>query len=278
MVETTPLVTVVTPSYNQGEFIEDTIKSVQQQNYKNIEHIVIDGGSTDSTLDILEKRSNIGGLKYISEPDRGQSHAINKGFQKAKGDLIGWLNSDDVYFHTNVVTEAVNAFVDDDAEVVYSNLAEIDKDNTIRSVVNSRKFDRQVLKRWNFIHQPATFFSGEVVENFKLDESLDYTMDYDYWLRISEEYDFEYHSGVWAAFRLHEGQKTFVGSSERPPVAVHDPNTLSVPEFISDKYRRLKDRIASALTALTLPNRSNKLAFSGEYPHRVKLAKQSLIF
>ena len=101
-----PLVSVVTPSYNQGRYIEETIQSVLNQDYFRIEHIVVDGGSTDETLSVLKKYPH---LKWVSEPDRGQSHAINKGFQIAKGEIAAWLNSDDTYL-PGAVTAAVAAW------------------------------------------------------------------------------------------------------------------------------------------------------------------------
>ena len=107
-------VSVITPSYNQAEFIEDTLRSVNNQTYKEINHTVIDGGSDDDTIEILKQfkaktESNQHySLEWISEPDEGQSHAINKGFQNATGDVVGWLNSDDVYFYRDTVERMVN--------------------------------------------------------------------------------------------------------------------------------------------------------------------------
>ncbi len=100
------LVSIITPSFNQAQFIEQTIKSVQNQDYKNIEHIIIDGGSTDGTIDILKKYS---GIKWISEKDNGQSDAINKGFSTANGEILAWLNSDD-YYDENIITKVVEYF------------------------------------------------------------------------------------------------------------------------------------------------------------------------
>ena len=93
-----PRVSIVTPSYNQGQFIEDTLLSVKNQDYPSIEHIIVDGGSTDNTLEILQKYEGSYSMRWVSEPDRGQSDAVNKGFRMANGEIVGWLNSDDCYF------------------------------------------------------------------------------------------------------------------------------------------------------------------------------------
>jgi glycosyltransferase involved in cell wall biosynthesis len=103
-----PLVSIVTPSYNQGRFIEATLLSVRNQDYPNIEHLVIDGGSSDNTVEILEKYEKVYNLKWISEPDKGQSDAVNKGFERARGLIIGWLNSDDIYIDQQVISYIVS--------------------------------------------------------------------------------------------------------------------------------------------------------------------------
>jgi len=119
--EQQPLVSIVTPSYNQGQFIEDTILSVKNQDYSNIEHIIVDGGSTDNTLEILKEYENSYNLRWVSEPDNGQADAINKGFDMAKGEIIGWLNSDDTYFSSHVLTKVVEKFRQTEAKIVFGN-------------------------------------------------------------------------------------------------------------------------------------------------------------
>ncbi|MCK4733699.1 MAG: glycosyltransferase, partial [Methanophagales archaeon] len=104
------LVSIITPSYNQGRFIEDALLSVKNQDYPNIEHIIVDGGSIDNTLEILRKYENEYNLRWISEPDEGQSGAVNNGFRMAKGEIIGWVNSDDGYFDVSAISSVVKYF------------------------------------------------------------------------------------------------------------------------------------------------------------------------
>src|SRR3989338_5413748 len=104
-----PLVSIVTASYNQAQFIEETLRSVREQDYPNLEHIVIDGASTDGTVDVLRRYEGTYNMRWISEPDRGHADALCKGFRQATGDILAWLNSDDVYF-PGAVTTAVETF------------------------------------------------------------------------------------------------------------------------------------------------------------------------
>lgn len=156
-----PKISIVTPSYNQGQFIEETILSVKNQDYPNIEHIIVDGGSTDRTLEILKKYEGTYKIYWISEPDEGQADAVNKGFALAKGEIIGWLNSDDVYFDTHVITRVVQCFNRrKNFDIIYGNLALINKTGLILKIDVAPGFTRSRLLRGAFIPQPATFSEG----------------------------------------------------------------------------------------------------------------------
>lgn len=212
-----PLVSIVTPSYNQGPFIEATLLSVKNQDYPNIEHIVIDGGSSDNTLEILKKYEKEYNLKWISEPDKGQSDAVNKGFERASGQIIGWLNSDDVYFDQQVISYVVSKFEEfNDVDVLYGDGIMIDENNLVLKAIHyipQLSFNRLV--RFDCILQPSCFLRREIVQQHKLDTELDLGMDYEYYLRLaSRGFKFRHVNRVLSGWRWHEKAKNVNKSRE----------------------------------------------------------------
>lgn len=198
------LVSVITPSFNQGHFIRETLLSVKSQDYAPIEHIVIDGGSTDNTLEILKKFEGIYNLRWISEPDEGHADAVNKGFRMAQGEIIGWLNSDDVYVDRDVVKVVVETFQQHrDADIVYGDALFIGEDGKILRVQCCPGFSYRRLLQWCFLVQPAVFLRRRVIESHLLDMGLKVAIDYEYWLRIGKEYRFYHLPRILAADRHH---------------------------------------------------------------------------
>jgi glycosyltransferase involved in cell wall biosynthesis len=183
-----PLVSIVTPSYNQGRFIEETILSVLNQDYPRIEYIIMDGGSTDETLDILRKYT--GRLTWYSEKDKGQSDAINKGLRLAKGEILAYLNSDDTYL-PGAISRAVRYLTakNPDSPLVYGEGYNITAEGTIIERYPTEPFDFHHLAETCFICQPTTFWKRDVMETIGLfDENLHYAMDYEYWIRVAKQY------------------------------------------------------------------------------------------
>lgn len=209
-----PRISIVTPSYNQAEFIGDTLASVSNQDYADVEHLVMDGGSTDGTVELLRdheaatESDETYDFRWVSEPDEGQSDAINKGFERTNGEYVAWLNSDDVYFDVDVFGRVREHFERTGADVVYGDLAYVDRDATVTEVDVRPDFDAGKLPYRILIGQPATFFRREVVDAETLDTTLDYSMDYEYWLRLAEQFEFSHVPDVLAGFRTYEAQKS----------------------------------------------------------------------
>lgn len=204
------LVSIITPSYNQGNFLAETMRSVLEQDYPNFEYIVIDGASTDNSAEVI--RSFESKLAYwVSEPDRGQTEAINKGFTRAKGQILAWLNSDDTY-NPGAISAAVQYLRDHpEVGVVYSDLNFIDENSTVVGQFPARQTDLKKLQR-GYVHipQPATFFRADLWRQVgPLDPSFFFAMDYDLWVRLARVTQLKYLPGTtWANFRLHTGAKS----------------------------------------------------------------------
>ena len=209
-----PKISVITPSYNQAQYIELTIQTIHNQNYPKLEHIVIDGGSTDGTLDILKKYD--GAIIWVSEQDKGQSDAINKGLRRATGDIVTFLNSDDLY--ENQSLHIVGEYFRQNPEAMWlsgqcKNINENGEE--IRSSIRAYKNfwlktgSYKVLQVLNYISQPATFWRRDAMQKVGyLDETLYYTMDYEYWLRLGKHFPLHVYNEYLASFRIHQSSKS----------------------------------------------------------------------
>ena len=203
-----PLVSVITPSFNQGRFIRESIESVLSQDYPRLEYIVIDGGSTDETLDIL--RSYGDRLVWRSGPDAGQAEAVNSGFTLARGEILGWLNSDDTYLPGAVNAAVEHLVASPDVAAVYGEAYYIDPNNTIIGVYPTEDFTMRRLTETCFICQPTSFIRRSALEAAgMLDRSLRYCMDYELWIRLGRRYRIERIHRFLANSRRHAEAKSF---------------------------------------------------------------------
>ena len=206
-----PRVSIVTPSYNQGQFIEETIRSVLLQWYPNLEYMIIDGGSTDGSVEIIRKYEPW--LAYwVSEPDRGQSHALNKGFARATGELLGWLNSDDLYVR-GVLPAVGKAYSEHPGSIIAGAVVDFDMDTGEEWVIQQwgLTFETMV-KFWeerSVFRQPGFFFPRLAYEGVaRIDESLHYAMDYDLFCRLLQRCQVTYIDRILARARFHDTSKT----------------------------------------------------------------------
>lgn len=229
-----PKISVITPSYNQKKFIAKTIDSVLDQNYPDLEYIIMDGGSRDGTVEVLKKYGKR--IKWISKKDRGQSDAINKGFKTAQGDVLCFINSDDYFLPDAFIRVAEYFQKHRGMRWVTGKCLTVDESNNeVRKLITIYKnfFVKylrygKLLHIVNFISQPSTFWKREILDEVGFfDEKLNYSMDYDYWLRIIQKYKLGFIDANLSCYRVHERSK-----------AVISPEKQFTSEFsISQKYQ-----------------------------------------
>jgi len=208
MLKNKPLVSIITPVFNSKQFLEESIKSVLNQTYKKVEHILVDGGSTDGTLEMIKKYASKypGRIRFISEPDKGAGDAWNKGWKMAKGDIFGWIGSDDK-FEPDAISAVVAFFKSNpDAYFVFGNYNVIDDNGKIirRPAIKDFDFNEAIYDRC-YIPTHASFYRREVVDkvglidtNFKLNDDLDY------WLRVGKIFKMYRVDDVFSNFRMHK--------------------------------------------------------------------------
>lgn len=244
-----PKISVITPSYNQGQFIEETILSVLNQDYPNIEYIIIDGGSTDQTVEVIKKYADK--ISYwVSEKDKGQADAINKGFRRATGDILCWLNSDD-YYMPGTLSYVAKKLNHSNLEILFGEVDHIYEPimNIKHSNVKS-KFVNYQLELYDYIIQPGSFWTKsvwEAVGNVNLD--LHFVFDWDLFLRAKKTGTlYTYTSRVMAMYRVHDGHKTSSGGEKRQKEIEYmlseysGPKILNAFKFMRD-YRSDIDKV-----------------------------------
>ncbi len=208
------LVSIITPSFNQARYLEDTIRSVLDQDHPHLEYIIVDGGSSDGSQEIIQKYAHRLAW-WVSEKDQGQTDAINKGFSRAQGDVLAWLNSDDTYAPGAVSAALALLQANPDAGLVYGDTNFIDENGKIIGAFPAAQTDYKRLRR-GYVHIPqqAAFFRAEIWKKVgPLDPSFFFAMDYDLWVRIASVSRLLYTRQLWANFRLHTQGKTVVADS-----------------------------------------------------------------
>lgn len=256
-------ISIVTPSFNQAAFLEEALLSVKKQNYPAIEHIVMDGGSTDGSVEIFKRFSSQPGwehLHWVSEPDRGQGDALNKGFKLATGDVVGWLNSDDRYRH-NCFARVVRGFAQyPSTDVLYGDYTLMDEKGRIRRIRREIEFNKFILHYLHMLYIPTTssFFRRRIFEedNF-IDIHYKSAMDAEFILRIfSKGYLFQHVRELLADFRLHPKSMTV----SHPEIGLREHQEIST--MYSPILRRIRGKFSRKCVSVGLQVIARGLRYS----------------
>jgi glycosyltransferase involved in cell wall biosynthesis len=264
-----PKFSVVTPSLNQASFLEENIKSVLAQHYLPFEHLIIDGGSMDATADIVRRYPH---LQWRSEPDRGQAHALNKGFALATGEIIGWLNADD-YYLPGALRAVAPLFDDPGVMVVYGGGLEVDaRGKFLREIIPRGISTDEFIKFWHWGYdyiQPAFFFRRAVFEKVgMLDETLRYTMDHEFFIRLGLQYPLTRITTQLAAFRLHSASKTGTTIDKFIPASVWELLKISRRYWGTPRQSSYYRYLGSFLAAIARSAIKNLLFLRGSKSRR----------
>lgn len=248
MIKNYPKITIITPSYNQGKYIEQTILSILNQNYINLEYIIIDGGSTDNTIDIIKKyESKI--HYWVSEPDKGQAHALNKGLQKASGEIFNWINSDD-YLEPEALQHIAQAFMGNPQPQVVCGYTHCFYDETGETSHTYRMGLKKTVGEsilYVEMNQPGTFYKTSIVKQLGgINESLRYVFDDELWFKYLSAFglkNISFIDQLICHFRLHKNSKS-VGEGfelfwyELKDIRFEIAKQLEIPNYLRDHMQR----------------------------------------
>jgi len=261
-----PLVSVITPSFNQVAYLEQALRSVLGQGYPRLEYIVVDGGSTDGSLEVLERfRGDL--ARLISEPDRGQADAINKGLALAHGEIVAWLNSDDAYL-PGAIVEAVDALeTDRQLAMVYGDGLMVDSELTLLDRHTYPQVDVVDLLCFEVILQPTVFMRRQVVEEVgRLDRSYELILDHELWVRIAAQHPIRHVGRVWSIERTHPDAKTIAQAAGFVEEAERLVRQAAADPRLGPLVERHRARIEGGLNVFA----ARRLIDAGEYGTAVR--------
>lgn len=243
MTDSRPLVSIVTPSYNQAQFLEQTMRSVLEQDYPHIEYMVVDGSSTDGSVEIIRRYSDRL-TWWVSEKDQGQADAINKGLHRANGEIVAWLNSDDLYL-PGTIAKVVDAFqAHPGAGLVYGDVVAIDACGKTTNIIRYGNWGLDGLLAFCIIGQPAVFMRRSVLEQAGyLDLSFHFLLDHQLWLRMALLAEALYVPQAWAAARFHRESKNIARGAEMSQEAYRIIEWLQAQPEFAEAFSGSENRI-----------------------------------
>jgi glycosyltransferase involved in cell wall biosynthesis len=234
-----PLVTIITPSYQQAAFLEQTIRSVLDQDYPNLEYMVIDGGSTDGSVEIIRRYADRLAW-WVSEKDHGQAEAINKGFTRAHGKYVAWVNSDDFYQPGAIRAAVAELEAHPQVGLVFGDVQVVDRDERILNILRYGPWDLSHLMTFHIIGQPAVFLRRSVLEQAgPLEMSYHFLLDHHLWLRMGLHGEIRYVPQLWAGAHYHEDCKNLAQAAEFGQEAYRIADWIASEPAFADKYTTL---------------------------------------
>jgi glycosyltransferase involved in cell wall biosynthesis len=238
-----PLVTIVTPSYNQAAFLEQTIQSVLDQDYPNLEYIIVDGASSDGSQEIIKKYEHRLAW-WVSEPDHGQAEAINKGLARANGEIVAWLNSDDYYLPGAIAAAVLALNSAPETGLVYGDVLAVDGNSEIINTLRYKDWKLIDLMCFNIIGQPAVFFRKELFERAgQLDIHYHCMLDHQLWLRMAGLAPIHYVPELWAAARFHAAAKNIAQAPQFGREAYEVLSWMRSQASLAELYKKGQPKI-----------------------------------
>lgn len=243
-------VSIVTPTYNRADLLRWTMASIRNQSFDNFEHIIVDGGSTDGTRELLHKAVGTYPMRWSSEPDEGMYQAINKGLAQARGDIVAYLNSDDLYFPWTLETVVAAFEANPDAHFVFGDVLAVDDATGEAQIYWMLPFDLDFIRRSGYLAQPGVFWRRRVLEELgPFDETLRYVADCDYWMRAGDRYRFLKIDEFLAVERLHHS---------------------TLRESVGEPLWKELERVRSSYVTLTGPHHDVQIAKHNDRRNRLE--------